>query len=48
MQFTEVIDAEIQLNLLIAELTMNRLIPLEQLQQQLRQSGNYSIRYARA
>ncbi len=46
LQLPDVTNAEIQLNPPIAELTMNKLIPLEKLQEQLNQSGKYTIRDA--
>jgi copper chaperone CopZ len=44
LQIPDVIAAEIQLNPPTAVLTMNKDIPLEKLQEQLAQSGNYTIR----
>lgn len=46
MQNPDITDAEIQLNPPTAVLTMTEHIPLEKLQQQLSQSGNYKIRDA--
>ncbi|MBC7628745.1 heavy-metal-associated domain-containing protein [Ferruginibacter sp.] len=44
LQIPDVIAAEIQLNPPTAVLTMNKDIALEKLQEQLAQSGNYTIR----
>lgn len=44
LQIPDVIVAEIQLNPPTAVLTMNKPIALEKLQEQLAQSGNYTIR----
>ena len=44
LQIPDVIVAEIQLNPPTAVLTMNKDIALEKLQEQLAQSGNYTIR----
>lgn len=46
LQIPDITDAEIQLNPPTAVLTMNKPIPLEKLQEQLSQSGNYTIRDA--
>ena len=46
LQNSDITDAEIQLNPPTAVLTMTEPIPLEKLQQQLSQSGNYTIRDA--
>ena len=44
LQIPDVIAAEIQLNPPTTVLTMNKDIALEKLQEQLAQSGNYTIR----
>jgi copper chaperone len=46
LQIPDVTDAEVQLNPPTAVLTMNEPILLGKLQQQLSQSGNYTIRDA--